>query len=47
MSVRDHCLFVYFENMKSEVIDSVKENLNKLVDAGNRQIEDRKRREII
>ena len=33
------------ENMKSEVIDSVKKNLNKLVDTRTREIEDRKRRD--
>lgn len=33
------------ENMKSEVKDSVKEDLNKLVDARTRELEDRKRRD--
>ena len=33
------------ENMKSEVIDNVKDNLNTLVDARTREIEDRKRRD--
>ena len=33
------------ENMKSEVIESLKENIDKLVDARSKEIEDRKRRE--
>ena len=31
--------------MKGEVIDSVKEDLNRLVDARSRELEDRKRRD--
>ena len=33
------------ENMKGEVIDSVKEDLNRLVEARTRELEDRKRRD--
>ena len=32
--------------MKDEIIDSLKEDINKVVDTRNRELEDRKRREM-